>query len=90
MAFTVSGNFRVTYLESGSYTAVRAQKPKVHYLCRVIPDVLRFGPVTHQIIERHERFNNVVRGCTIRGSGQANSHNVTVWFAQYTLEPVPI
>ncbi|ADV24221.1 hypothetical protein CNBL2670 [Cryptococcus gattii WM276] len=57
------------------------KKPKVHYLCHVIRDVLRYGPVIHQATERHERFNSVVRGCTIRGNGQANSHDVAAWFA---------
>ncbi|AFR96230.1 hypothetical protein C343_04348 [Cryptococcus neoformans C23] len=57
------------------------KKPKVHYLCHVTRDVLRYGPVIHQATERHERFNSVVRGCTIRGNGQANSHDVAAWFA---------
>ncbi|OXB36206.1 hypothetical protein J007_04064 [Cryptococcus neoformans] len=57
------------------------KKPKVHYLCHVIRDVLRYGPVIHQATERHERFNSVVRGCTIRGNGHANSHDVAAWFA---------
>ncbi|OXG27859.1 hypothetical protein C367_02539 [Cryptococcus neoformans Ze90-1] len=57
------------------------KKPKVHYLCHVIRGVLRYGPVIHQTTERHERFDSVVRGCTIRGNGQANSHDVAAWFA---------
>lgn len=57
------------------------KKPKVHYLSHIVRDVIRFGPVIHQATERHEKFNGVVRGCTIRGNGQANSRDVAAWFA---------
>lgn len=33
--------------------------PKVHYLCHIVRDVIRFGPVLHQATERHEKFNIV-------------------------------
>ncbi|KIR77954.1 hypothetical protein I306_05193 [Cryptococcus gattii EJB2] len=52
------------------------KKPKVHYFCHIIRDVLRFGPVVHQATERYKKFNNVFRGCTIHGNGQVNSRNV--------------
>lgn len=33
------------------------KKPEVHhYVCHVIRDVLRYGPVIHQATERHERL----------------------------------
>lgn len=58
------------------------KKPKVHYLCYVIRDVLRYGPVMHQTTERHE--NSAMSFGVALYVGMAKpvaSHDVAAWFA---------